>query len=810
MRMPRYQPAHRRSTPDRAKGMSLNELQHHFASLRGGGEGAGVDRSYATVAAVYACVRWRAENLAGLPLMLVTDGDEVVESGPAVELTACPNPDMTARAFWLATSSMLDLQGLVCWVFTLDALGRPVEVRPVPRQLMRPELDRSTGKISYWTERDPITGGERRLTTDEVYLIRDPDFDSPADPLSALSPRAAVRHAIAQLHLSDLANESSIRSGASAGMVFSVPGNVTEEQKRSWKTQLNEYFSGPVNRKGWIVVEGGATAEPLGSSFRDMEFGEMRKFSRDDVCVAFGIGPATIGYFSDSNYSHAEASDRATWVNTMLPYAARLAEEWSRGVLSRWRGDRSLAAAQARKTDVPHARGLGFTNARQRALAGGMNLFAYFDSSGVPAVQRAQLELAQSAETWVRNGVPMADVIRATDAPFPSDEESRPWMHTWWVDLARRDVQEDTLSAFNDPPGPPTGATDPDDLTDPGEGGQSLRLSAADAEILRTTEAQRTALWASWRASWAGLERRMRGGVARHFNELRRATLARLDDAVPADFNTAPGTPGTPGSSPDDASKAARPAIDADTKRNLIASILFDIAEAKHGLAVIVGPLIRESSRLGGEQSMAEAADAKGTTPSAFNIDDPQLVEAMRQRLPRVTGIDDTLRKRIARTLAEGIDAGETRDDLAERLRREFNFASKRARSIAQTEVGAAVEEGRAVGREQAGVPLKSWLWSRRETGRTSHQRAEIETLAHPIPQGASFELPGDEKLGPATCPHPRATGDPGHDINCGCTTLSRFEGDSIKSLLDRYRSRGFLTYEALIARDAKPMKDAA
>jgi len=51
--------------------------------------------------------------------------DEVVETGPAAELTACPNPDMTARAFWQATSSMLDLQGSVCWVFTLD--GERVE-----------------------------------------------------------------------------------------------------------------------------------------------------------------------------------------------------------------------------------------------------------------------------------------------------------------------------------------------------------------------------------------------------------------------------------------------------------------------------------------------------------------------------------------------------------------------------------------------------------------------------------------------------------------------------------------------------------
>ncbi|MEM6334516.1 MAG: phage portal protein [Planctomycetota bacterium] len=777
--------------------MNFSELQHHFGTLGGRYEPAEVSRSYSTVAAVYACVRWRAENLAGMPLMLVTPNDEVVESGPAAELTACPNSEMTARSFWQATSSLLDLSGALCWVFTLDALDHPIEVRPVARTLMRADLDRSSGRIRRWFERDPVTGLERELRVEEMWLIRDPDFDQPSDPLSALSPRSAVRRAIAQLHLSDLSNERSIASGASGGMLFQTDQNLTEPQERSLLQQLQDRHAGPLNRHTWMLLQGGLKAEPLGSTFRDMEFAEMRKFSRDDVCVAFGIGPATIGYFSDSNYAHAEASDRATWINTMLPYSARLAEEWSRGVLSRWADDRSMRTARRRTAPLSAARGLGFASCRKRALTSGMGLYAYFDSSGVPAVQRAQLELAQSAETWVRNGVPMADVIRATDAPFPADESSRPWMHTWWVELGRRDVKDDALSIFNDPPGPGTPAPgspapgsdlgDDPDPTDPQDGRARRRIAKADADTLRTTEAQRAELWAAWRASWAGLERRMRGGVSRHFMELRTATLKRLEAEFEARSMDARGGLASGGGV---------------SKRNLVGAVLFDLAEAQGKLWLIVGPLLREAQRLGGSQTMREAADAQGGDPTAFNLDDPQAVEALRRRVPKVAGVDVTVQRRIAQALAEGLDAGEGLEALSTRVKGVFKQAAERASMIARTEVGAAVEEGRDVARVQAGVPLKSWLWSRRETGRASHAQMERETMANPIPVGELFVLASG-----ASCKHPRATGRPVEDINCGCTALSRYPNDSLRSFLDRYTSRGFLSYEQLdapsVAKDA-------
>ncbi len=132
---------------------------------------------------------------------------------------------------------------------------------------------------------------------------------------------------------------------------------------------------------------------------------------------------------------------------------------------------------------------------------------------------------------------------------------------------------------------------------------------------------------------------------------------------------------------------------------------------------------------------------------------------------------------------------------IQDRIKDEFNFANNRAATIARTEVGATVEAGKHEGRKQAGVPLKSWLWSRREKGRQQHARTEQKYTEAPIPLDDDFVIAGTT----ITCPHPRATGVAEQDINCGCTTLSRYPDDNKDAgLLAHRMAHGFLSFDRL------------
>ncbi|MEM6392519.1 MAG: phage minor head protein, partial [Planctomycetota bacterium] len=240
---------------------------------------------------------------------------------------------------------------------------------------------------------------------------------------------------------------------------------------------------------------------------------------------------------------------------------------------------------------------------------------------------------------------------------------------------------------------------------------------------------------------------------------------------------------------PDQASvRASWPAAQT---RDLIARILFDLVEANQSLIARVTPMIRESFRLGGEQAIAEHADASDQDAAEldpFRLADPEVAAGIRRRELMLTNINRRVRNQIGESIAQGIAQQETTSQIAERVRKQFNLEAGRANTVARTEIGRSVEEARHQGRLQVGTPLKSWLWSRRETGRPWHFDTETQTFESPIPAAADFRVAQTGN----TCPHPRATNDPEDDINCGCTTIARFPGDSVKQVLARYLERGF------------------
>jgi hypothetical protein len=337
------------------------------------------------------------------------------------------------------------------------------------------------------------------------------------------------------------------------------------------------------------------------------------------------------------------------------------------------------------------------------------------------------------------------------------------------------DVQEDATST--DPVDPGNGKpAGHDDLDDSG------KMEDTDVDELQEDESKKVrklsekhlqAIHANWEVSWAPLQRSCKGKVSRHFMSLRAQCLANLErqSALPAAIHT-----DTPG---------------------LIGRVLFNLTDANKSVKVLLSPLFRESLRLGGEQAMQEDAEARGSEEAGtFRINDPKVEQALRRREIRVTDINNTVRKELRDQLAEGLKAEETTAQLAERIRTTFGIASNRASTIARTEIGGAVEEARQIGRGQAGTPMKSWLWSRKETGRQNHMETEAQTMDHPVPNAEDFTLAESG----VKAAFPRGSGVAEEDINCGCTTLARYPGDSVKDVIARY-TRGFLTYDQLTAR---------
>lgn len=145
----------------------------------------------------------------------------------------------------------------------------------------------------------------------------------------------------------------------------------------------------------------------------------------------------------------------------------------------------------------------------------------------------------------------------------------------------------------------------------------------------------------------------------------------------------------------------------------------------------------------------------------AFDLQDPQVVRLVEARVSRITGINETIWRQIRATVRESLDAGETLDQLADRIRGIYNMAQTRSRTIARTETAGCMNEAAFDRYHEAGFTRKRWVTAHDEHTRPSHVACESQG---PVPSTRPFvnglRFPGDPD------------GPPEEIINCRCTLV--------------------------------------
>jgi HK97 family phage portal protein len=772
--------------PETVERSGIAHAAEHFRRTRWG-DGSGVggpSRPYEQVPAMFRAVSFIAEGVSMMPLVVSTADDRIIEQGPIADLVEQPHPTLSREEFWYQTVGWMLLASRVHWLIERSGGGGSVRsMLPVGGPQMRAETD-DLGRIVRWWYRPAGARSNRELSMDpaDVHTISTPKFD-PADPHNGISPAEVARRALAQVYKSDLANESVLDNGVEPGGVFRMDGLPSELQVGDLRAQLEERYAGASNRRRPLLLYGGLEWQQTAATFADMEFSALQKAKAADICVAMGIDAAAILPPEGGRYEFVRAAKASAWIDRIIPLAARLAGHFERAALRPMDLDRSLsvrsamAGASTRAISRLSGRSLGRRAAQVRRRPG-QSLYAWFDDATVPAVQEARLSTVEAVRKWVEMGVPLNAAIRAADAPY----EEVPWGDTWYRPIGVVDVREDVLDTAPGASGEPTGpAGDP-----PGGGPEDLGEQQAPVPPpppMPVVERGRVqAMQERQRRRWQGYEKVVRGRVRRHFLGLRAAVLRRLDQrsddlakALTCAAEERTIWPIEPGPWDDSSFRPRQVRIPARS-RAVILDVLVDVQEAGGRLRASVMPTLREAARRTGQEAMDESARLHGQALRAFDDTATPVIDALRQREIRLADANRTLRTRLANTLASGVGEGEAVTQLADRVKAEFNFAYKRAGTIARTETHAVVEQARLAGMNQGGARYKSWLWSRKEQGRRNHAQTEHQTLGGPVPIDQPFRIAGSGVLAMA----PGESGDPAEDINCACTVIPRSPGDGL------------------------------
>lgn len=267
------------------------------------------------IAACYAAVSAIAEAIGALPLHLYRrEGDDRTKASDHplhAVLHHAPNAHQSAVEFreWM-TACML-LRGNA---YARISRGWDGQVRSLdPLHPDRVEVRRSGDAIAgyAYTDRD---GKREPLLPVDVFHLR---HRAGSDPMMGVSPITEARGVFELAQAEADHGAATFNNGTRATGILSMPGKLRPEQRDSLRTSWASQYAGGANAGKTIVLEEGATFNPVSMTLADSEWVSARRFSVEEVARLFKIPPVLLGDLTHANYSNSTEMFRWFVVHTL-------------------------------------------------------------------------------------------------------------------------------------------------------------------------------------------------------------------------------------------------------------------------------------------------------------------------------------------------------------------------------------------------------------------------------------------------------------------------------------------------------------
>jgi HK97 family phage portal protein len=286
---------------------------------------------------VHACIRVVADIVASVPLVVLQEKgnyeSRVGEDHPLQKLLDYPGPRFTARQF--RARFAVDFLGYGNSFFQLERPGEnrtPTGLRAINAESMQqvwidPEGDPRRYDYANWA------GLIVNVPVEDILHFRDLDMGRPFEAEVFGYPRGAT--AIGSLLADNEATQyvrQVVTNDGTPTFAVLMSDEATSEDAAAMQ---DRYRARVVDRgkRGTPAFFGAVRdIKPLGFTLSDLEFPDLRRVSREDICAAFGVDPRMIGIASASSdaglsgIQYAEARARLVQ-HTIEPMFSALEDE---------------------------------------------------------------------------------------------------------------------------------------------------------------------------------------------------------------------------------------------------------------------------------------------------------------------------------------------------------------------------------------------------------------------------------------------------------------------------------------------------
>ena len=485
---------------------------------------------------------------------------------------------------------------------------------------------------------------------------------------------------------------------ATPPVLMSAPG-ITKDEYDRFTAAWNDRHRGMGNSHKMGIIPRDVTVNKLVDSQREMDFAESRKDLRDAVNAHFGVPPEILGIVENSN--------RATATQAKIIYAENV-----------------LTPRLTARQDAINSQLLPFW---------GEDLLWEYDEI-VPEDTEFRLKMSNAG---LSGSAMLVDEWREQNGFDPLPNGAGQVLFVPYASLPTRPEELTESARINagetETPASAASEAAPEQEPLPGMKGSSRRrIQLARRERAQLLAVQERAVRRSMERFFAAQTAEVVAAMRRGHKDSREDFQQRIQSGLGLTFDI------------EAARRLAKEALEQ----------LIDWNAQDEALAAVLNPVWEEAFQAGA-RSMEEAFGIKA-------LQAPRLTDYLRQYgLERVKGINATTRDKLASSLADGLEAGESTAQLVKRVQEHMpKVQRERAASIALSEAHTSLQAGSFEQMKYGGVRTKTWVTAGDSDVRDSHQNIYPRTI--PIHERFSNGLlyPGE----------PGA--DPSEVCNCRCDLL--------------------------------------
>lgn len=279
---------------------------------------------YQTQDNLKACVDFLSNSIAQLPLKVYkrngeTDRERDRDS-VASKLLWRPNEDQTGYEFIRALASEYFVFGTVyVWVIPDADSESGWQIRIIPSEWIV-----NTRSINAYAQ------ASIRVSTSQGNVVDIPRTEfvqfktySPGNPGGYISPVSGLRQTLQeQIEAGNFRKQLWHSSGRLNAQIVR-PANVQpwdDEARRKFVTAFRESWGAGGSKAGSIpVLEDGMEIKPFSTSFKEAQWTESVKLSRESVAAAYGVNPSLIWHSDTQTYASSKDNARALYAECLGP-----------------------------------------------------------------------------------------------------------------------------------------------------------------------------------------------------------------------------------------------------------------------------------------------------------------------------------------------------------------------------------------------------------------------------------------------------------------------------------------------------------